>query len=71
VPNGIASTIDLVIGQGERTKFTSPRRWGGDPDIDTRTTVGLRQAVTLKGGEYFCLSLARVPAIAVAIALVR
>jgi deferrochelatase/peroxidase EfeB len=55
VPNGIVSTIDLVIGQGDRTKFTSARRWGGDPDTDTRTTVGFRQAVTFKGGEYFFL----------------
>lgn len=55
VPIGTATTIDLVIGQGERTKFTSPRRWGGDPSTDTRTTIGFRQAVTLKGGEYFFL----------------
>jgi deferrochelatase/peroxidase EfeB len=55
VPNGTASTVDLVIGHGERPKFTSPRRWGGDPHTDTRTTVGFRQAVTLKGGEYFFL----------------
>jgi deferrochelatase/peroxidase EfeB len=55
VPNGNASAIDMVIGQGERTKFTSARRWGGDPTTDTRTTVGFRQAVTFKGGEYFFL----------------
>jgi hypothetical protein len=44
------SPADPVIGQGPRRGLRSPTDWGG---TKTKATDPIRQAVTMKGGEYF------------------